>query len=60
MNEFKGGKNVVEVARNQAINIISSFQKNNKPVELTDEEKKFTIDVEIKKEENKEYVKDLK
>ena len=60
MNEFKGGKNVVEVARNQAINIISSFQKNNKPVELTDEEKKSTIDVEIKKEENKEYVKDLK
>ena len=32
----------------------------NKPVELTEDEKKSTIDVEIKKEEIKEYVKDLK
>ena len=60
MNEFKGGENVVEVTKNQTIDIISFFQLNNKPAELTDEEKKSTIDVEIKKEEIKEYVKDLK
>ena len=60
MNEFKGGENVVEVTKNHTIDIISSFESNNKPVELTDEEKKSTIDVEIKKEEIKEYVKDLK
>ena len=60
MNEFKGGENVVGVTRNHAIDIISSFQTNNKPVELSEEEKKSTIDVEIKKEEIKEYVKDLK
>ena len=47
MNEFKGGKNVVEVTKNQTMDIISSFEKENKPVELTDEEKKSTIDVEI-------------
>ena len=60
MNEFKGGENVVEATKNQAIDIISSFEKENKPVELTEDEKKSIIDVEIKKEEIKEYVKDLK
>ena len=39
MNDFKGGENVVEVTKNQTIDIISSFEKENKPVELTDEEK---------------------
>ena len=39
MNEFKGGENVVEVTKNPSIDIISSFEKNNKPKELTDEEK---------------------
>ena len=60
MNEFKGCENVVEVTKNHAINIISSFDKNNKPFELSDDEKKSTIYVEIKKEKIKEYVKDLK
>ena len=60
MNEFKGGENVVEITKDHTIDIISSFESNNKPTELTDEEKKSTIDVEIKKEEIKEYVKDLK
>ena len=40
--------------------IISSFDTNNKPVELSEAEKKSTIDAEIKKEEIKDYVKDLK
>ena len=43
-----------------AVDIISSFETNNKPVELSEAEKKSTIDVEIKKEEIKDYVKDLK
>ena len=60
MNEFKGGENVVEVTKRQTTDIISSFEKENKPIELTNEEKNNTIDVEIKKEEIKEYVKDLK
>ena len=60
MNEFKGGENVVEVTKNYAVDIISSFDTNNKPVELSEAEKKSTIDVEIKKEEIKDYVKDLK
>ena len=60
MNDFKGGENVVEVTKNHAIDIISSFETNNKPIKLTAEEKKSTIDVEIKKEEIEEYVKDLK
>ena len=60
MNEFKSGENVVEVARNQNTDIISLFVKDNKPIELNEEEKKSTIDVEIKKEEIKDYVKDLK
>ena len=41
MNEFKGGENVVEVTKRQTIDIISSFEKESKPVELTDEEKKY-------------------
>ena len=60
MNEFKGGENVVEITKRQTIDIVSSFEKESKPVQLTEEEKKDTIDVEIKKEEIKEYVKDLK
>ena len=60
MNEFKGGKNVVEVTQNPSIDIISFFENDNKPEELTEEEKKSTIDREIKKEEIKDYVKDLK
>ena len=60
MNDFKGGENVVEITKNQDTDIISSFQTMNKPVELTEDERLSTIDVEIKKEEIKEYVKDLK
>ena len=60
MNELKGGENVVEVTRNQERDIISSFETVNKPVELNEDEKKSAIEVEIKKEEIKEYVKDLK
>ena len=60
MNEFKGGENAFEVIINQAIESISSFERDNKPVVLTDEEKESTIKAEIKKEEIKEHVKELK
>ena len=60
MNEIKGGDNAFEVTRNQEIESILSFERDKKPVELTDEEKEYTIDVEIKKEETKEGTKDLK
>ena len=38
MNEFKSGENVVEVTRNQTTDIISLFVKDNKPIELNEEE----------------------
>ena len=46
--------------KNYDVDIISSFETNNKPVELSEAKKKSTTDVEIKKEEIKDYVKDLK
>ena len=60
VNEFKCGENVFKVTRNQVTDIVSSFERDNKPVMLTDEEKESNIDVEIKREEIKEHVKDLK
>ena len=43
MNELKGGENVVGVTKDQTIDIISSFQKENKPIELTTEEKRALL-----------------
>ena len=60
MNEFKGGENIFEATKNKVTDIIQSFERNSKPVELTDEEKESPIDVEIKKEEIKECAKYLK
>ena len=39
---------------------IGDFTTTYKPVELTDEEKESSIKVEIKNEEIKDYVRDLK
>ena len=39
MNEFKGGENVVEVIQNPSIDVISFFENDNKPEELTEEKK---------------------
>ena len=49
MNEFKGGEKN-EITRNRAIDIVSSIERDSNPVELTDEEKEFHIDVKIEKE----------
>ena len=60
MNKFKNSDAIVEVTKNHCADIIGDFENNNKPIELTDAEKKSTVDVEIHKEEIKEYVKYLK
>ena len=60
MNEFKNGDAVVEVTKDHDFDAIGGFETDNKPVELSADEKKSTVDVEIHKEEIKEYVKDLK
>ena len=60
MTEFKNGEHVFEVTKAPDTKIIADFQTAHKPKELMDEENKYTIDVEIKKEEIKDYVKDLK
>ena len=60
VNELKDGDFIVEITKNPKVKIIENFVHNNKPTELSDDEKEFTVDVEIHKEEIKEYVKDLK
>ena len=60
INELKNGDSIIEITRNPNAKIIEDFQKENKPEELSDEDKKSTVDIEIHKEEIKEYVKDLK
>ena len=60
MKEFNNGENVIEVLQHPDTKVVTDFQNNNKPKELTEEEKESTIDTEIEKEEIKEYVKDLK
>ena len=60
MTEFKNGEAVIEVTKNHDFDVISHFQMNNKPGELSTEEKKKAVDVEIHKEEIKAYVKELK
>ena len=59
MNVFKNGDSVVEVTKNPSANIIENFKTLHKPKELTDDEKLPSIEMEIKKEEIKEFVKNL-
>ena len=59
-NEFKNRDDVFEVTIDHNFDVINAFEKENKPVKLNDKERKNTVDVEIHKEEIKEYVKDLK
>ena len=59
MNVFKNGDSVVEVTRNPSANIVEDFKTLHKPNKLTDEEKESHIETEIKKEEIKEFVKNL-
>ena len=60
MKEFKNGENVIQVTKDPSENVVMNFEAYCKPKELTDEEKKSSVETEIKKEKIKEYVKDLK
>ena len=60
VNELRNGDAIVEITRNPNAKIVEEFQKDNKPEELSEEDRESTVDVEIHKEEIKEYVKDLK
>ena len=59
VNNFKNGDAIVEVTRNCSAPIIDDFIVTHKPKELSDEDKKSDIEVEIKREEIKEFVKGL-
>lgn len=59
MNHFKNGDYIVEITRDPSAKIIEEYMTTHKPIELSEEAKKSTIEVEIKKEEIKEFVKNL-
>ena len=60
MKEYKNGEDVISVTKDTDVDVIKEFKKEKKPEDLTDEERKSNVEVEIKKEEIKAYVRDLK
>ena len=59
-NELKDGDAIVEVTKNPKAKTIEDFKNKNKPIELSDDLKQSSVEVEIHKEEMKEHAKDLK
>ena len=59
MREFKNGEHVIDLIKNPEAKVTADYEKTYKPTDLTDDEKKSNVEVEIKKEEIKEYVKQL-
>ena len=59
VNNFKNGDAIVEVTKNPSATIIEDFVEAHKPKELSDKDKKSDIEVDIKREEIKEFVKNL-
>ena len=59
MKELKGGEYVIGITKDPDADVISIFQNAHKPKDLTSTEKKSDIEIEIKKEEVKEYVSKL-
>ena len=59
MKQLKGGEHVIEILKDPNIDILNTYKSVNKPADLTDEEKKSDVEVEIKKEEIKEFVKQV-
>ena len=53
MIEFNHGENIIEVTKHPDTNVISDFPTDHQPHELTTEENKSSIGIEIKKEEIK-------
>ena len=60
MKEYKNGEDVVAVTKDITVDIVDTFKTEKKPDNLTAAEKRSEVDVEIKKEEIKAYVRDLK
>ena len=60
MNKLKSGETVVVVTKNYDADVINIFKTKHKPSELTAEEKKSTVDLNIHREEIKDYLKELK
>ena len=59
MSAFKKGYSVLEVTKNPSADVIENSKRLHKTEELIDEEKLSDIETEIKKEEIKEFVKNL-
>ena len=59
VNELTNGDAIVEVTKHPDADMIGDFEKENKPKELTNNEKQSEVDKKIRKEGIKEYVKDL-
>ena len=59
MKEMRGGEYVVDITKDPNADMIDIYQKTYKPKDLTASEKNSDIEVEIKKEEVKEYVRQL-
>ena len=57
MKAFKGGEHVIEAIKEPSTDVLDTFKNTSKPADLTDEEKKSEVDVGIKNEKIKEYVK---
>ena len=53
MKEFKNRENFNEVTKNPLEDVIKNLEANSKPIELTNEEKKSSVETEIEKEEIK-------
>ena len=60
MKEYTNGEDVITVTKDMDLDVIEEFKKEQKSVASTNEEKKSEVDVEIKKEEIKTYVRHLK
>ena len=60
MKEYTNGEDVITVTKDMDLDIIEEFKKEQKSVASTNEEKISEVDVEIKKEEIKTYVRHLK
>ena len=60
MTEFKNGDAIFQITKEHDADVMQIFKDKNKPNGLTDKEKKDSVNVEIHKEEIKEYVKEIK
>jgi len=60
MKEYTNGEDVVMITKDLHVDLIEKLETENKPKNLTVEEKKSDVEVDITREEIKVYVRDLK